>query len=172
MLPFALVMTVYGVLALFEVITHAAFADAAGPADKEPYTPIKPNIIITNDDGWAEVSIRQVYESVTRQGYDALISAPSYDQSKFGRRDDPKNHIWTRKGCQYDSCPDHDDEMEWGKNTTSEDPFYVSPLCAILPLTYTNTLRHTQISPPPPLVASPTLTSVEQKKSSSETTRP
>lgn len=43
------------------------------------------NIISSNDDGWAEINIRTLYDSLTTAGHSVVISAPAQDQSGTGR---------------------------------------------------------------------------------------
>lgn len=43
------------------------------------------NIILSNDDGWAEVNIRALYESLTSAGHVTVVSAPAEDESGTGR---------------------------------------------------------------------------------------
>ncbi|KAE8154642.1 survival protein sure-like phosphatase/nucleotidase [Aspergillus avenaceus] len=61
------------------------------------------NIIIGNDDGWAEKNIRVFYEALTKANHSAMISAPAENKSGRGPLDyDP--HDLTIP-CEYDSCP-------------------------------------------------------------------
>lgn len=43
------------------------------------------NIIASNDDGWAEVNIRALYESLTSAGHVTVVSAPAQNESGTGR---------------------------------------------------------------------------------------
>jgi 5'/3'-nucleotidase SurE len=43
-----------------------------------------PKILLTNDDGWAEVNIRALYQSLTAAGNSVVISAPAVDKSGTG----------------------------------------------------------------------------------------
>ena len=43
------------------------------------------NIVLTNDDGWAEINIRALYNSLTVAGNSVLISAPAVDKSGSGK---------------------------------------------------------------------------------------
>jgi 5'/3'-nucleotidase SurE len=43
------------------------------------------NIVLTNDDGWAEINIRALYNSLTAAGNSVLISAPAVDKSGSGK---------------------------------------------------------------------------------------
>jgi 5'/3'-nucleotidase SurE len=40
------------------------------------------NIVLSNDDGWAEINIRQFYEALTSSGDEVVISAPA--ENKYG----------------------------------------------------------------------------------------
>jgi len=43
------------------------------------------NIISSNDDGWAEVNIRAIFQSLTAGGHSVVVSAPAENQSGTGR---------------------------------------------------------------------------------------
>ena len=43
------------------------------------------NIILSNDDGWAEINIRQFYEALTSTGNSVVISAPAENESGSGK---------------------------------------------------------------------------------------
>lgn len=42
------------------------------------------NIISSNDDGWAEVNIRALFDSLGEAGHSVLVSAPAENQSGMG----------------------------------------------------------------------------------------
>lgn len=42
------------------------------------------NIVMSNDDGWAEINIRTFYSTLTGAGNSAFISAPAENQSGTG----------------------------------------------------------------------------------------
>lgn len=42
------------------------------------------NIVSCNDDGWAEINIRTLYDSLTASGHDVLVSAPAENKSGAG----------------------------------------------------------------------------------------
>lgn len=42
------------------------------------------NIISSNDDGWAEVNIRAMFESLGGAGHSVVVSAPAENQSGTG----------------------------------------------------------------------------------------
>ena len=42
------------------------------------------NIVLTNDDGWAEVNIRTLYNTLTAAGNSVIISAPADNKSGTG----------------------------------------------------------------------------------------
>ena len=42
------------------------------------------NIILSNDDGWAEQNIRNLYDKLGTAGYRVLLSAPAQDKSGTG----------------------------------------------------------------------------------------
>lgn len=92
-------------------------------------------ILLTNDDGWAELSIRAFYDALTLAGHDVLLVAPASDRSANRVFSDGKTRNlhanlekWMRAavdlfneyikaedimempsmrtaGCQYKSCP-------------------------------------------------------------------
>lgn len=62
------------------------------------------NIVISNDDGWAEKNIRVLYDALTAAGESVIISAPAQDKSGTGSLDAPPTVV--TDGCEYDSCPD------------------------------------------------------------------
>lgn len=42
------------------------------------------NIVLSNDDGWAEINIRTFYESLLAAGEDVIVSAPAENESGTG----------------------------------------------------------------------------------------
>lgn len=44
------------------------------------------NIISSNDDGWAEINIRELYKSLSSGGHDVLVSSPAENQSGAGTK--------------------------------------------------------------------------------------
>lgn len=46
------------------------------------------NIVSSNDDGWAEINIRALYESLSSAGHDVLVSAPAENKSGSGMQVD------------------------------------------------------------------------------------
>lgn len=42
------------------------------------------NIISSNDDGWAEVNIRALYDTLTAGGHSVVVAAPAENQSGTG----------------------------------------------------------------------------------------
>ena len=42
------------------------------------------NIVLGNDDGWAEINIRQFYEALTSSGDEVVLSAPAENLSGSG----------------------------------------------------------------------------------------
>ncbi|GIZ48575.1 hypothetical protein CKM354_001162900 [Cercospora kikuchii] len=62
------------------------------------------NVVQSNDDGWAEINIRETYNSLSAAGYDSFISAPAENQSGTGSRDEEPEEVGD-EGCQFGSCP-------------------------------------------------------------------
>lgn len=61
------------------------------------------NIISSNDDGWAEINIRELYDSLTSAGHSVVISAPAENQSGKGSLDATPTAL--RDPCEFNSCP-------------------------------------------------------------------
>lgn len=68
------------------------------------------NIILSNDDGWAELSIRNFHDILTVNGHNVVISAPATDKSGSGSKDlgslellDGDAYKLTTP-CEYNSC--------------------------------------------------------------------
>ena len=38
-------------------------------------------IVLSNDDGWAEINIRRFYATLAAAGHDVVVSAPALDKS-------------------------------------------------------------------------------------------
>lgn len=61
------------------------------------------NIVLSNDDGWAEKNIRVFYDTLTTAGEAVIVSAPADNKSGSGSLDVPPTIVLT--GCEFDSCP-------------------------------------------------------------------
>ncbi|KAI9643783.1 hypothetical protein NHQ30_007133 [Ciborinia camelliae] len=61
------------------------------------------NIISSNDDGWAEMNIRTLYNSLSQAGHDVLISAPANDKSGSGSASGTPTKLVG--ACEFNSCP-------------------------------------------------------------------
>ncbi|KAI4241997.1 MAG: hypothetical protein L6R40_004224 [Gallowayella cf. fulva] len=61
------------------------------------------NIVLSNDDGWAEINIRVFYDRLTRAGNSVVLSAPADNKSGTGSSDSPA--IKLTKPCEFNSCP-------------------------------------------------------------------
>ncbi|KAL8805048.1 MAG: hypothetical protein Q9200_005577, partial [Gallowayella weberi] len=61
------------------------------------------NIILSNDDGWAELNIRVLYDFLTRAGNSVVLSAPADNKSGTGSSDTPATVL--TKPCEFNSCP-------------------------------------------------------------------
>lgn len=62
------------------------------------------NVVISNDDGWAEINIREFYSSLTKAGFDCIISAPAENKSGTGSSDEEPEEVGN-DGCEFESCP-------------------------------------------------------------------
>ena len=49
-----------------------------------PLTTTASNIVLSNDDGWAEINIRALYNSLTAAGDSVVLSAPAENESGTG----------------------------------------------------------------------------------------
>ena len=49
-----------------------------------PLGALSTNIVLSNDDGWAEINIRTIYDSLAAVGYSVVLSAPAENQSGKG----------------------------------------------------------------------------------------
>ncbi|KXT07937.1 hypothetical protein AC579_6062 [Pseudocercospora musae] len=61
-------------------------------------------IIQSNDDGWAEINIRELYNQLTSSGFSTIISAPAENESGTGSADTPPTQVG-ENGCEFLSCP-------------------------------------------------------------------
>lgn len=61
------------------------------------------NIVLSNDDGWAEKNIRVFYDTLTSAGESVVISAPADNRSGTGSSDATPGTVTS--GCQFNSCP-------------------------------------------------------------------
>lgn len=61
------------------------------------------NIVLSNDDGWAEKNIRVFYDTLVAAGENVLISAPAENESGTGSSD--ANPTTVTNGCEFSSCP-------------------------------------------------------------------
>ncbi|KAL8925942.1 MAG: hypothetical protein Q9208_003255 [Pyrenodesmia sp. 3 TL-2023] len=66
-------------------------------------SPQNANIILSNDDGWAELNIRMLFDSLVNAGNSVVLSAPADNKSGTGPSDAPATPL--TEPCQYDSCP-------------------------------------------------------------------
>ena len=51
-----------------------------------PLTVKATNVVLSNDDGWAEINIRTFYNALTAAGDSVVLSAPSENESGTGRQ--------------------------------------------------------------------------------------
>ncbi|KAK4556181.1 hypothetical protein LTR86_006878 [Recurvomyces mirabilis] len=62
------------------------------------------NIVLSNDDGWAEINIREFYSSLTKAGFNVVLSAPAGNESGTGSSDATPSTVGSG-GCEFNSCP-------------------------------------------------------------------
>ena len=87
-----------------------------------PLTTRATNVVLSNDDGWAEINIRTFYNALTAAGDSVVISAPaenesgtgiifphqiskvsSFDEESLGSSDAPATPL--TEPCEFNSCP-------------------------------------------------------------------
>jgi hypothetical protein len=62
------------------------------------------NIVVSNDDGWAEQNVRTFVKTLTTAGFAAVLSSPAENQSGTSSSDTPPKTVGSG-GCQFGSCP-------------------------------------------------------------------
>lgn len=62
------------------------------------------NVVVSNDDGWAEQNVRTLIKTLTTAGFSALLSSPAENQSGTSSSDTPPKTVGSG-GCQFGSCP-------------------------------------------------------------------
>ncbi|KZT05308.1 sure-like protein [Laetiporus sulphureus 93-53] len=61
------------------------------------------NIILTNDDGWADAQIRAQYTDLTDADFDVVLSCPAQNESGTGSSTATPTVL--TEPCEYDTCP-------------------------------------------------------------------
>ncbi|KAH7354984.1 survival protein sure-like phosphatase/nucleotidase [Rhexocercosporidium sp. MPI-PUGE-AT-0058] len=61
------------------------------------------NIIMSNDDGWAEINLRTFYNTLKNAGESPVVSAPAENKSGTGSLDGEADVV--EDGCEFNSCP-------------------------------------------------------------------
>jgi len=61
------------------------------------------NVLLTNDDGWADAQIRAQYQDLTEAGFNVVLSAPSENMSGTGSTTATAGPL--TEPCEYDTCP-------------------------------------------------------------------
>jgi hypothetical protein len=69
-----------------------------------PLTTAAVNVVLSNDDGWAEINIREFYSSLTKAGFNVVLSAPAENESGTGSSDSTPTTVGST-GCEFSSCP-------------------------------------------------------------------
>jgi hypothetical protein len=69
-----------------------------------PLTASAVNIVLSNDDGWAEINVREFYYSLNKAGFNVVLSAPAENESGTGSSDAPPTAVGS-SGCEFNSCP-------------------------------------------------------------------
>ncbi|EIN05783.1 acid phosphatase [Punctularia strigosozonata HHB-11173 SS5] len=60
-------------------------------------------LVLSNDDGWAALTIREQFDALTKAGFDVILSAPALDKSGTGSSSATATVV--ANGCEYDTCP-------------------------------------------------------------------
>lgn len=68
-----------------------------------PFAAYAVNVVLSNDDGWAEKNIRLFYDDLTAAGESVVISAPAENESGTGSSDETPTVVTS--GCEFNSCP-------------------------------------------------------------------
>jgi len=61
------------------------------------------NIVLANDDGWAEINIRRFYDALTSAGDSVILSAPADNRSGTGSSDATAKKL--TRPYEFNSCP-------------------------------------------------------------------
>ncbi|KAF2154243.1 5'/3'-nucleotidase sure family protein [Myriangium duriaei CBS 260.36] len=61
------------------------------------------NLVLSNDDGWAEINIRTFYNALTAAGEKVILSAPALNKSGTSSSDAPPTTL--NGPCEFNSCP-------------------------------------------------------------------
>ncbi|KAK2611598.1 hypothetical protein N8I77_004931 [Diaporthe amygdali] len=87
------------------------------------------NVVLSNDDGWAEKNIRVFYDALTSAGESVIISAPADNRSGTGSSDATPGTVTS--GCEFSSCPAG--SPAYGSNSSNPRLNYVNsyPVTAI-----------------------------------------
>ena len=62
------------------------------------------NIVVSNDDGWAEQNVRSFVKTLSSSGFSVVLSSPAENQSGTSSSDSPAKTVGSG-GCQFGSCP-------------------------------------------------------------------
>ena len=104
------------------------------------------NIVLSNDDGWAELNIRAFYNSLKAANNRVVVSAPALDQSGRGSLDAPPTPLLLGS-CEFNSCP----RGSPATGNNASDPFlnYVNSFPVTAMKTGIETLAPRLLSAPP-----------------------
>ncbi|KAJ5433630.1 uncharacterized protein N7458_012786 [Penicillium daleae] len=80
------------------------------------------NIISSNDDGWAEVNIRALFDTLTAGGHSVVVAAPAENQSGTGSSQGTPTTL--TEACEFNSCPSGSPAI--GHNTSQPRLNYVN----------------------------------------------
>lgn len=62
------------------------------------------NVVVSNDDGWAEQNVRTLVKTLNGAGFSTVLSSPAENQSGTGSSDEEPETVGS-DGCQFGSCP-------------------------------------------------------------------
>lgn len=94
---------ILSILAKFSVKTPTMRASTIFHLCVFPFAAHAANVVLSNDDGWAEKNIRVFYDALTAAGESVVLSAPAENESGTGSSDEPPTVVTS--GCEFSSCP-------------------------------------------------------------------
>lgn len=62
------------------------------------------NVVVSNDDGWAEQNVRTFVKTLNTAGFSTILSSPAENQSGTSSSDSPPTTV-DSDGCEFKSCP-------------------------------------------------------------------
>ncbi|RDW65128.1 5' SurE family protein [Coleophoma cylindrospora] len=110
------------------------------------------NVVLSNDDGWAEINVRQFYDTLTSGGDSVVLSAPAENESGTGSLTGTPSTL--TEACEFDSCASG--SPAYGSNSSNTRLNYVNSYPATAMAYGINTLSETYFGGSPDIaVAGP-----------------